>query len=169
MRFAAARPGRIGRAVESPAPALPPTGSRRSKPRTTANASPRSLRTVPGSPSALSPDFIAVDLDRDQEKAADVVAAIVTPPQSTIVQTCKYVIRGLQTDGAITTVLETQTSTGSLLNDAVMKPFVRVQDSTDVWKFSGRPLEIASQWTGVRLTVDGDVVQDRGILASPQP
>jgi hypothetical protein len=122
-----------------------------------------------GFASALSPDFIAVDLDRDQEKAADVVAAIVTPPQSTIVQTCKYVIRGLQTDGAITTVFETQTSTGSLLNDAVMKPFVRVQDSTDVWKFSGRPLEITSQWTGVRLTVDGEVVQDRGILASPQP
>jgi hypothetical protein len=122
-----------------------------------------------GFASALSPGFIAVDLDRNQEKASDVVAAVVTPPQSTIVQTCRYVIRGFQIDGAIATVLETQTSTGTLLNDAVMKPFVRVQDSTDVWKFSARPLEIASQWTGVRLTVDGDVVQDRGILASPEP
>ncbi len=122
-----------------------------------------------GFASALSPDFIAIDIDRNQEKAADVVAAIVTPPQSTIVETCKYVIRGFQIDGAIATVLETQTSTGTLVNDAAVKPFVRVQDSTDVWRLSGRPLEIASQWTGVRLTVDGVVVQDRGILASPEP
>jgi hypothetical protein len=122
-----------------------------------------------GFASALSPDFIAIDLDRNQEQAGDVVAAIVTPPQSTIVQRCRVLIRGFQIDGSIATVLETQIATGTLVSDAAVKPFVRVQDSTDVWKFSGRPLEIASHWTGVRLTVDGNVVQDRGILASPEP
>jgi hypothetical protein len=122
-----------------------------------------------GFASALSPDFIAIDIDRNPEKAGDVVAAIVTPPQSTIVETCKYLIRGFQVDGAIATVFVTQTSTGTLVDDAAVKPFVRVQDSTDLWKLSGRPREVASQWTGVRLTVDGNVVQDRGILASPEP
>jgi ketosteroid isomerase-like protein len=122
-----------------------------------------------GFASTFSPDFVAIDLDRNQRTLTETVAAIQTPPQSMIFETCKFVIRGIQIDGAIATVLVTQTVSGTLVNDAAVKPFVHVQDSTDIWKFSGRPLEAASKGTGERLIIDGNVVQDRGILASPQP
>jgi hypothetical protein len=117
----------------------------------------------------LGPDFVAIDLDRDQQKAEDVLDAIATPPQNTILERCYYVIRDFQSDGTTATVLETQTATGTLVDEGAVKPFVRVEDSTDVWNVSGRPLEIGTQMSGKRLTVDGLVVQDRGILASPGP
>jgi hypothetical protein len=122
-----------------------------------------------GFASTFGPDFVAIDLDRNQLTRAEFVAAIVTPPQSMIVQTCTFFIRSIVTDGAISTVLETQTVTGTLLSEGTVLPFVHVEDSTDIWKFSGRPLELSSKGTGERLTVDGNVVQDRGILASPEP
>jgi hypothetical protein len=117
----------------------------------------------------LGPDFVFIDLDRNQQKAGDVVDAISTPPQGTIFERCNFVIREFQSDGATATVLETQTSTGTMTSEGASKPFVRVEDKTDVWKISGRPLEIASQITGLRLTLDGLVIEDRGILASPEP
>jgi hypothetical protein len=117
----------------------------------------------------LSPDFVAVDLDRNQQTRDDVAGAIVVPPQSMIVETCTFLIRQIQTGDATSTVAETQTMSGTLVSDAAVKPFVRVEDSYDVWKITGRPLQLSSKETGVRLTVDGNVVQDRGILASPEP
>jgi ketosteroid isomerase-like protein len=122
-----------------------------------------------GFASTFSPDFVAIDLDRNQRTLTETVAAVETPPQSMIFEACKFVIRGIQIDGSIATVLVTQTVSGTLVSDAAVKPFVRVEDSTDVWKFSARPLEVASKGTGERLIVDGNVVQDRGILASPGP
>lgn len=120
--------------------------------------------------STLDPGFIAIGLDRDRSLSADVIATIVTPPQSASIQTCRVLIRAFQVDGTIATVLETQTSSGTLITgDSLVKPFVRVRDAADVWKLAGRPVEIASQRTGERLTVDGEVVLDRGILASPEP
>lgn len=114
--------------------------------------------------------FAAVDLDRNTRSRAEVVAAVESPPQGAIFESCAVFIRGLQAGGNTATVLETQTITGTLADDdGTAKPFVHVEDSIDTWAISPKPLETASSGTAERLTVDGLVVLDRGILASPSP
>ena len=84
--------------------------------------------------------FVNTDIDGSQEGLDQTVAGVVTPQAGVTFLTCAFTIRKVSQQGIKVTALVTQRVTGTFAQGGGSpQPFVQVQDSTDVWNFSGCP------------------------------
>jgi hypothetical protein len=115
----------------------------------------------------FDPKYSSTDLDGKHETLADIVDEITAPTPGIVVATCTFTIRKVTVTGATATALVTATATGTVSqNGGASQPLNQIQETTDTWNVAGAPMETSSVETGVRATVGGKVVQEKGTLST---
>lgn len=116
----------------------------------------------------FDPKYASTDLDGKHETLADILQEVTAPTPGITIATCVFTIRKVTVNGTTATVLVTATATGTVeQNTAAAQPLTQIQDTTDTWNIAAAPMELTSVETGVRATVSGQVVQEKGTLATP--
>jgi hypothetical protein len=116
----------------------------------------------------FDPKYAATDLDGKQQTLADTVNDVTASSPGITIATCTFTIRKLTVNGTTATVLATATAAGTVMqNGGASAPLSQIQETTDTWNVAGAPMETSSVETGLRATVDGKVVQEKGTLATP--
>ena len=117
---------------------------------------------------SFDPKYIATDLDGKQQALADIVNEVTASSPGVTITTCAFTIRNVTVSGTTATVLATATATGTVTqNGGASSPLTQIQETTDTWNVAGAPLETTSLETGLRATVGGKVVQEKGTLSTP--
>jgi hypothetical protein len=118
----------------------------------------------------FDPKYTATDLDGKQQALADIVNEVTASTPGIAISTCTFTIRKVTVKGATATVLATATAAGTMTqNGGASAQVSQVQETTDTWNVAGAPLETSSVETGLRATVGGKVVQEKGTFATPTP
>jgi hypothetical protein len=116
----------------------------------------------------FDPAYSSTDLDGKHETLADIVDEVTAPTPGITVTTCAFTIRKVTVNGTTATALVTATATGTVSqNGGAAQPLIQIQETTDTWNVAGIPLETTSVETGLRATVGGKVVQQKGTLSTP--
>jgi hypothetical protein len=116
----------------------------------------------------FDPKYQSTDLDGKHEALADIVSEVTASTPGITISSCEFKIRSLTVSGATATVLVTAIATGTLTqNGGVSAPLSQIQETTDTWNVAGAPMQLSAVETGLRATVGGKVVQEKGALASP--
>ena len=116
----------------------------------------------------FDPKYQSTDLDGKHETLADIVNEVTASTPGITIATCTFNIRSMTVSGTTATVLATASATGTLTqNGGVSAPLSQIQETTDTWNVAGAPMETASVETGLRASVGGKVVQEKGALATP--
>jgi hypothetical protein len=119
----------------------------------------------------FDPAFSAMDYDNKKESLADMVSSIASPPAGLTISTCTFAIRKVTLDkkgGAVADV--TQTVTGTVAQGkGPAQPFTQIEDSTDAWSLSNPAIQLSANETARRVTIGGQVIIQKGTLATPTP
>jgi hypothetical protein len=116
----------------------------------------------------FDPKYQSTDLDGKHEALADIVNEVTASTPGIAITACAFTIRKLTVSGTTATVLATATASGTLTqNGGASAPLTQIQETTDTWNVAGTPMEMTSLETGLRATVSGKVVQEKGTLATP--
>jgi dihydrodipicolinate reductase len=116
----------------------------------------------------FDPKYSSTDLDGKHETLADIVDEVTAPTPGITVATCAFTIRKVTVNGTTATALVTATATGTVSqNGGASQPLVQVQETTDTWNVAGTPMETTSVETGIRASVGGKVVQEKGAMSTP--
>jgi hypothetical protein len=115
----------------------------------------------------FDPKYSATDLEGKHETLADIVDEVTAPTPGITVATCAFTIRKLTVSGTTATALVTATATGTVSqNGGASQPLIQIQETTDTWNVAGAPMETSSLETGVRVTVGGKIIQEKGTLST---